>query len=164
MLPVPSRRGDDIHGPGRSLDPLAGHPESFHWIVRALLALAFSGVAIAARGLLTPSWGADVKLIMFVPPVLFAAWVGGLWSGLITTASCGLAATYLWLSPEHSFHIVDSEEAMGMLAYLCVGALTSVIIDLLHRTRHRVERESARLAALALDRTRLIQAESGARA
>jgi hypothetical protein len=102
--PLPIQHAQDARWGPRIPDDLASAPR----LVRYGLALAFARLAIVARDLLTPSWGADVKLIMFVPPVLFAAWFGGLGAGLLTTAACALGATYLWLSPAHGFRIADA--------------------------------------------------------
>lgn len=145
-------------------EPQVNHVRPMTWIARYGAAFIFAGVAILARHLLTPTWGSDVKLIMFVPPVLLAAWVGGAGAGLLATGLCGIAAMFLWLSPADSFVIADTEEVFGLLAFLLVGTLTSAIISRLQRARQRIEVESTHLAALALERTKLIEAERAARA
>lgn len=134
------------------------------WFTRFGLALGLAVVAIFVRDLLTPAWGSDVKLIMFLPAVLLAAWFGGILTGLLATAVCVAGATYLWLSPIHSFRIADPEEAVALVTFVLVAALTSVIIEMLHRTRHRAELQSANIAELAAERTRLIETEREARA
>jgi signal transduction histidine kinase len=147
-----------------SVNRIAGRIWSATWVTRYGLALGFVVVAMATRNLLTPAWGAAVRLIIFLPAVLFAAWFGGIGPGLLTTAIGGAGAMYLWLSPVHSFHISDPEETVALCSFLVVGALTSAIIERLHLTRRRLEDQTDRLAALAAERTRLIETERQARA
>ncbi len=148
----------------QSLQRIAGRIWSAPWVTRYGLALGFVVVAMATRNQLTPAWGAAVRLIIFLPAVLFAAWFGGIGPGLLTTAVGGAGAMYLWLSPVHSFHISDPEETVAVCSFLLVGALTSAIIERLHLTRRRLEEQSERLATLATERTRLIETERKARA
>jgi signal transduction histidine kinase len=148
----------------QSLQQIAVRVSSAPGVMRYGLALVVVVLAMAARNLLTPEWGAAVRLIIFLPAVLFAAWFGGIGPGLLTTAVGGAGAMYLWLSPVYSFHISDREEAVALCAFLLVGALTSAIIERLHITRRRLEEQTDRLATLAAERTRLIETERKARA
>ena len=148
----------------QSLQRIAGRVWSAPWVLRYGLALVFVVLAMATRNLLTPEWGAAVRLIIFLPAVLFAAWFGGIGPGLLTTAVGGAGAMYLWLSPIHTFHIIDREEAVALCTFLLVGALTSAIIERLHITRRRLEDQTQRLAMLATERTHLIETERKARA
>ena len=147
----------------QSLQRIAGRVWAAPWITRYGLALGFVVLAMATRNLLTPTWGAAVRLIIFLPAVLFAAWFGGIGPGLLTTAVGGAGAMYLWLSPVHSFRISDPEETVALCTFLLVGVLTSAIIERLHITRRRLEDQTERLAALAAERTRLIETERKAR-
>jgi signal transduction histidine kinase len=147
----------------KTLQRIAGRVWSASWLARYGLALGFVVIAMATRNLLTPVWGTDVRLIIFLPAVLFAAWFGGLGPGLVTTSVGVAGAMYLWLSPVHSFHVADPEEGIALCTFLFVGALTSAIIERLHLTRRRLEVQTERLAALAAERTRLIETERKAR-
>jgi len=148
----------------QSLHRITGRIWSAPWVTRYGLALIFVVIAMATRNLLTPAWGSAVRLIIFLPAVLFAAWFGGIGPGLLTTAVGGAGAMYLWLSPVHSFRISDPEETVALCTFLLVGALTSALIERLHLTRRRLEVQTERLAGLAAERIRLIETERKARA
>ena len=148
----------------QSLRRITGRIWSAPWVTRYGLALIFVVIAMATRNLLTPAWGSAVRLIIFLPAVLFAAWFGGIGPGLLTTAVGGAGAMYLWLSPVHSFRISDPEETVALCTFLLVGALTSALIERLHLTRRRLEVQTERLAGLAAERIRLIDTERKARA
>src|SRR4030095_15046685 len=107
---------------------IAGRIWSAPWVTRYGLALIFVVIAMATRNLLTPAWGSAVRLIIFLPAVLFAAWFGGIGPGLLTTAVGGAGAMYLWLSPVHSFRISDPEEAVALCTFFLVGMLKMATI------------------------------------
>jgi signal transduction histidine kinase len=69
--------------------------------------------------------------------------------------------------PERSaFKLISEmtpEEGIALCTFLFVGALSSAIIERLHLTRRRLEVQTERLAALAAERTRLIETERKAR-
>lgn len=147
-----------------SVARLAARMWSASALTRYGVAIALAAVSIGVRLALTPLWGADVRLIMFVPAVLLSAWFGGAAPAIVATLTCTLATDYVWLPPVHSLRIADPEDALDLFVFVLVGALCGAVIEALHQTRRTVERHSAHLAELLDERARLIDAEREARA
>ena len=148
----------------QSLQRITGRIWSAPWVTRYGLALIFVVIAMATRNLLTPAWGSAVRLIIFLPAVLFAAWFGGIGPGLLTTAVGGAGAMYLWLSPVHSFRISDPEETVA-LCTLSPGWRSDERAHRAAPSHAAASRGSIRTAVEALaERTRLIETEREARA
>src|SRR5918912_2812518 len=135
-LPVRLRSAVD------SVVRLAERVSSASWVARYGLGAALALLTIGGRLALTPIWGSDVRLIMFVPAVLLAAWFGGAAPALLATAICAAGAAYFWMTPVHSLLIGDPEDALALGAFLFVGGLCGVIIEALHAARRRLERDS----------------------
>jgi PAS domain S-box-containing protein len=97
------------------------------------LAVACVALAILARATLTPVWGLKLPYFTLYPAVVFAAWVGGLGPGLLTTGLCAVVATYFWIPPAHTFLIGDHGDLVSLLAFLFIGAAISTLSGLLRR-------------------------------
>jgi signal transduction histidine kinase len=126
--------------------------------VRCGLGCGFALLAIFIRSLLTPVWGESLRLIMFSPAVLVSAWLGGLGAGLTATGVCVAAAWYVWLPPGRVAH-----ETAALITFVVEGAMTSAILEALHRTRRRVEEQSRSLARKGAALAQSMAAERDAR-
>jgi len=102
------------------------------------LALLAPAVTLLVRWPLDVVFGDRVLYMAFIPAVLIVAYVGGLWPGLITTALGAIAATYLLVGPFHSFEITAAPNAVALSLLLLIGAIISVLSELMHRARRRV--------------------------
>jgi len=95
-------------------------------------------------------------LILFMLPILLAAYAGGLGPGLLATALSAIAADFLFLPPEHSLRIQHGFDRVQLAFLVANGILVSLLMEALRRTR----REAARMAeelkvAAEQDRTAL---------
>jgi PAS domain S-box-containing protein len=123
-------------------------------LIRYGLAVACAGAAVLLRMSLDPLWGPTYPYLIFHPAILLAAWVGGLWPGLLTTGLCALAATYFWMPPLYSVWIGSGADRVAILTFLGIGLAISVLSEFGHR-RERAARaivESINDGFVVLDR------------
>ena len=97
--------------------------------------------ALLQRGL-APLWGEDLPALLFYPAVVLSAGYGGLGPGLVATVLSGLTISYYWLPPRYSFAVSELSDLVGLVVFLAVGLLISVINE--RQLRHA----TAVLAAL----------------
>src|ERR1017187_7619728 len=125
------------------LDPCALHEVGMNESPRARLfaygvALLAPALTLLVRWPLDVVFGDRVLYMAFIPAILIVAYVGGLWPGLITTVLSALAATYLLVGPFHAFEITAAPNAVALSLLLLIGAIISVLSELMHRARRRV--------------------------
>jgi PAS domain S-box-containing protein len=99
---------------------------------------------------LSPVQGDRVLYGAFFPAVLIAAYLGGLWPGLLATLFSALAATYFLVDPPLSLAITTVHDAVALSIFVLVGAVISGLSEALHRTRRRLVAEERRRAEEAL--------------
>ena len=107
-----------------------GHP-----LAGYLLALLVTAAVVAAYLALSGSVARDPALIIFLIPVLVAAYVGGRGPGLFATAIAAAIARYLFLAPVGERPIDEVRWAFLIL----LGVLISILSAALHRARQHAE-------------------------
>ena len=101
---------------------------------------------------LDPFLGRRAAFIVFFPALVFSAWVGGWGGGLAALVLSAAAATYFFISPNHTFTVTDSADRVTLLIFITVGLAVSAISSSQRKAHQQVETaaEEARAAALAL--------------
>jgi PAS domain S-box-containing protein len=99
-------------------------------------------LAVLLQRGLAPLWAEDLPALLFYPAVVLSAGYGGLGPGLVATALSGLTISYYWLPPRYSFAVSELSDLLGLVIFLAVGLLISVINE--RQLRHA----TAVLAAL----------------
>lgn len=114
-------------------------------IVACALAVGLVGLALAIHAILQGRIGAEPLLLLFVTPVLFAAYLGGYRAGI-----CALGAGVIWLATADQW--VASSLGRGGLVQLwellwltAVGGAVIAVTEALHRARRRDRRTLAEL-------------------
>src|SRR5262245_7393661 len=95
-------------------------------------AISVAGVILTAvlRLALDPILGEDLPLFLFVFPITFAAWWGGLWPGILATALSTLLGDYLFIAPRGSlFHSEHQLNLIRALALASGGTGVSILFD-----------------------------------
>jgi PAS domain S-box-containing protein len=117
-------------------------------IGRRLVGLALSLVAPAIglfiRRLPPPDLGPPY--LLFCPPILVAALVGGPWSGLLSTTLCA-AISAAWVSASGGGRGMLPRDAVSLAAFVLSGLLVTLLAHLHRRAQGRAaaaEREAAR--------------------
>src|SRR5262245_51429041 len=59
---------------------------------------------------------------------------------MLATGLCGLAANYFWLTPHYSLSVAAFGDIVALFLFLGIGALISVVTEMMHRGRRRLTR------------------------
>jgi PAS domain S-box-containing protein len=104
------------------------------------------GVTLGIRWALLPLLGYDRPLITFFPAVIVGAYWGGLRPGLAATLLGAAAGHYFLTEPLYSFEIHRQNEAYALALFVLTGAVISVVLESLHRSRRHIAANERRYA------------------
>ncbi|BDI30448.1 hypothetical protein CCAX7_24990 [Capsulimonas corticalis] len=125
-------------------------------IVRSYLFVAGSILLAACiRHSLTPILGRRAPFIMFLPAVVFSAWVGGWGGALMALIVSALLGSYLFISPQNTLAVPDQIDQTTLVIFLIVGLSVSAISSSQRKAEQRA-RESAEEARARADREALV--------
>lgn len=116
-------------------------------------ALIATGVGLLLRYLLMPHIGERGLYSTFLPSVIVAAYLGGLWPGLLVTVLCTLLGHFLLdnLIPPTQGGAVG--ETVALLLFVVTGVFISAMSETLHRAQQRLVAEERLRANEALRQT-----------
>jgi PAS domain S-box-containing protein len=115
--------------------------------VRFGIAVGLAILAILARLSLDPLWGIRLPYITLFPAIMLAAWLGGFWPGVVTTAISGAAAFYFWVAPVRTWEIADRSDWIGLIVFGIVGLVISALNEAWRRATTDVQESERRLDA-----------------
>src|SRR4051812_11819212 len=101
------------------------------------LAIVVPPLAMAPRLATEPRGGDRPVLIMFIIPMIFSAYIGGLGPGLASTAVAALGCSYYLMPPLHALRIAGPLDGAQWAMLVIAGILVSVLTEALHRSRRR---------------------------
>ena len=130
---------------------------------RYAIAVGAGAVAILVRLGLEPVFDLRLPYITLFPAIVFSAWLGGLWPGLLTALLCALAAAYFWIEPAHSWVIGRTSDLLGLLLFVAIGGVISALNQAWRRGTSAVVESERRLAEAERERATLIEKERAAR-
>ncbi|MBA3476919.1 MAG: PAS domain-containing protein [Lautropia sp.] len=128
--------------------------ESAHpWLFAVLVAAA----AMLLRAALAPSIGTDLPVLIAVPAIVAAAWLGGFWPGMLATAVCAVwsMAQPLGVPPTPGAQGALQHAALVDAMLLPAALLICLLGEQLHRTRSQASRRLEAMQRLALPSQRL---------
>jgi PAS domain S-box-containing protein len=120
------------------------------------MALVAPGLAFGMRHLPGPDLGPPY--LLFCPPILLAAMLGGPWSGILSTALSAVLAADWVLHAERSTSGMSPGDAVSLAAFVLSGLLVSLLAHLYGSARDRAA-TSERAAALRETSARLADSE-----
>ena len=94
--------------------------------------------------------GLPSVLLLYLTLVIVIAAFGGLWPAVITAVVASLTINWFFTPPLHTWTIAAPEHVLGLLVFLLVAVLVSVLVD--REARARADAERGRLEAEALAR------------
>ncbi|HEV2694363.1 MAG TPA: PAS domain S-box protein, partial [Verrucomicrobiae bacterium] len=126
------------------------------WWMACLFAVVTTSFTVWLRVLVYRP-GDPPLLMLFLIPIMFSAYVGGMWPGLLATVVATLEGIYYLLPPQHSFAISRANVA-GAATLILDGVLINVLVTLLRSNRDRLKTEQLRADELkaALDRNTMV--------
>ncbi|MBI5519549.1 MAG: PAS domain S-box protein [Desulfovibrio sp.] len=109
-----------------------------------VLAVAAPLVMVGLRLLIEDDFGFRPLIILFMGPIILAAFAGGLWPGLIATVVSALGVDYTALPPVGSLAIATRHDLIQWLMLIASGVLVSALCERLLLTRRRMAESEAR--------------------
>src|SRR5262245_13166400 len=97
------------------------------WIARYLIAAGAVAGGIAARLALEGVWDRRFPYITLFLAVVLSAWAGGVGPGVFATLLSAASVAYFWLAPTGSLAVGDWWELLGLVIFVVVGLLMSVL-------------------------------------
>jgi PAS domain S-box-containing protein len=137
----PRARGEVARPPLALAGRVLGLPAS----VRYGTAVIAVVVATLLRLALEPVLVSRLPFTLFYPAIMVSAWAGGLGPGIVATVLSGVAASYFWVPPPHSWKIQDGTELLGVLTFVGVGLLISALNEAWRRGAARLVEAEGRL-------------------
>ena len=125
---------------------------------RYIVAVSAAIVAVAARWALAPLLGDYLPYVTLFPAVAFGAWFCGVGPSILLTLLGIVGARYFVIFPRYSLNVPDTQQTVGLLAFVGGAAVIIGIGELvrrdnatLHRSQsdleERVQQRTAELAA-----------------
>ncbi len=100
-------------------------------------ALVFTGLVVILRELAMPWMGRQPFLPIFLLPVIFTAYMGGLRPGLFATALSGFAAKLWVLAPYGTLRFDTPRDVALWLSLMLAGVIVSVLFQELQQWRRK---------------------------
>lgn len=102
-------------------------------------------VAFGIRYAFTPILGEELPFMLFIAAALVAAWYGGAAAGIVSLLLGLLLADHFFLSRSR-VDMSEPQEILHFVRYFFTASLGIVLIEVLHRSRRRLQQEIARRA------------------
>ncbi|HQS70401.1 MAG: hypothetical protein B7Y36_12980 [Novosphingobium sp. 28-62-57] len=112
-------------------------------------ALLLGGISTAIGVLIAARWGNAPVVMLYLPPVLYAATFAGLASGLFAALASALAFNYFFTSPYHTFQIHSPADIVTVVVLFVVAAVCSQLAASVRRQSRLAADHAARNAAVA---------------
>src|SRR5262245_13073594 len=107
------------------------------WPLRYGAALFLVSLVILLRLAFWPVLGKELPFLFCWPAVVFSAWYGGLFPGLLTSGLCATSAVIFLFEPHLSLRILRADEMFGLIMFLSLGSAISLVVEQLHRAKGR---------------------------
>ncbi len=111
------------------------------------VAVAASFIGLLVRLALNPLLEDAAPLLLFILPVVFSAWYGGMGPGLLCCGLCALLGDYFLLPPIGSLFGYARDDLVRMISLLLGGVGSSLLFDLQHGTLRRAAATAEALRA-----------------
>lgn len=139
-IATPERLPDLLEPPGR----------------RPVLAYVLGALAVVGltwlRLRLSNTVGGGLPFLLYVLAVMFASWLGGWIPGMVITVVSAFASAKYFLDPADAIFPLTRVDQSRTMIFFIVGILVSVLSELLHRARERLEVRTRDLQAEAAER------------
>jgi len=121
--------------------------------VRYAIAILATVVALLVRLALNPILGDYVPYILLFPAVAFSAWYCGLGPSVLSVVLGLLGTDYWFISPIHSFSILDKAQLVSIVAFVCVSAIIIIMAEANRRATEELQKSHDELDSRVKERT-----------
>ena len=114
------------------------------------VAVVGPALTVLMRRASMPVLDEKARYIFFCPAVMVAAYLGGLWPGLVASLVSAAAIKFFLIPPHHSFWFESRPDALALGCFVLVGVLISSLSESLHRSRLRIAEDEQSRAQRAI--------------
>ena len=107
---------------------------------RIAVAVAAPAIGLLLRIPMEPLVHQRLPYITLFPAVMFAAWYGGFWAGILATVVSGVGVLYFVLPPARALAVDSIADAFGLGTFALIGVGFSFLAESLHRSVQRAGR------------------------
>ena len=132
---------------------VAMHERARHPLIVYGVAVGATVASLLVRWPLWPVLGDAVPTMTFFPAVMIAAYLGGLWPGVLATVLSAAAANYFITREIPFVHFSDVNDVAATILFVLVGTMISALCESLHRVRHHMVTLERRRAEEAMRET-----------
>ena len=115
------------------------------------IAVLSVAAATLLRWWLDPIVTDHIPFTVYYAAIMVTVWYGGVGPSILAIISGALVASYLFVEPRGSFLIRDLEHQVGLVLYVFIGIVVTMLTESLRRGRNRTEAARAELAAVNTD-------------
>jgi two-component system sensor histidine kinase KdpD len=119
--------------------------------------LALLALATVIGQFLVSRWGNGPVDLLYLPAVMFAAGLYGLWPGLLATAGSACAYNYFFTQPYHTLRVSSPEDLVTIALLTLVALVTSQLAARMRSEARAAQASAAHNAAIAGFARRLMQ-------
>jgi hypothetical protein len=134
------RRDEGYRHPFRA--PLVGY----------LIALVSTILAWGLRAIIDPVLPGSVPFLTFFLAISVSGWMGGYGPAVLATALSAALARYFYMTPLHSFFLLDPSSAFRLGSFVFIGMVVGSLTAALRAALQRVQYLSDRLTAIEAEK------------
>lgn len=108
------------------------------WLTH-VFAVAITLAMLLVREYIAAQFGNRPLLILFMLPIVVSALLGGLWPGLLSTATAAAGVAYFVIPPLHSFRIAADYDLAQWTFLIINGIAVSLLSEVLRRALAKAE-------------------------
>ncbi|HLQ65893.1 MAG TPA: PAS domain-containing protein [Candidatus Limnocylindrales bacterium] len=116
-----------------------------HLATGILISILATAAAALLRYFLDPMLGTGAPFTIFLLAIVASAWFGGLWPGLLAAVLGAILGDFFFVEPRGEFTPFTTIHAVQLGSYFLLGTSISIVSQLWHLSRHRLERTVASL-------------------
>jgi hypothetical protein len=132
-------------------DEAAKHPFRAP-LVGYVIAVASTLFAWGLRVVIDPLLPGSVPFVTFFLAIALSGWMGGYGPAVLATALSAVVARYFYMTPFHSFLLLDPSSAFRLGMFVFIGVIVGSLTAALRAALQRVQQLSDRLAAMESER------------
>lgn len=103
------------------------------WILYCI-AVTITLATLAIRAGFDPAFNFRPLLIVFILPIIISAFIGGLWTGLLSTTIAAIGAYLLFIFKVYTYLNIQPYDIAQLTVLLASGIFISFLSEILHRT------------------------------
>jgi len=108
-------------------------------LLKCFFAVVISLTMLLIRGGIAIPFEERPLMSMFIFPIIISAFIGGLWPGLLATATAAIGVAFFMMPPTHSFYISSIFDLIQLGILVANGLAISLLSEMFRRSLSKAE-------------------------